>query len=154
MEMYDLKLSQRHDSMISSQAISCIRWIKETDISKTILAFIIRDGPRNVGFFYSCDAADRPRRFYWIDEDVTIGLLGCNVTWSCKYIPTFWRNILLLKYWHLPTRPHNVRSPEDQHWCILFNFWVYKNSVIFGFIICRMNWNVLTDSWKWCSQHF
>jgi hypothetical protein len=25
-----------------------------------------RDGPRNVGFFYSSHAADRPRRFYWI----------------------------------------------------------------------------------------
>jgi hypothetical protein len=23
-----------------------------------------RDGPRNVGFFYSSDEADRPRRFY------------------------------------------------------------------------------------------
>jgi hypothetical protein len=24
------------------------------------------DGPRNIGFFYSSDAADCPRRFYWI----------------------------------------------------------------------------------------
>jgi hypothetical protein len=27
-----------------------------------------RDGPRNVGFFYSSDAADWLRRFYWVTE--------------------------------------------------------------------------------------
>jgi hypothetical protein len=24
-------------------------------------------------------------------QDVGVCLLGCNVVWTCKYIPTFWR---------------------------------------------------------------
>jgi hypothetical protein len=40
---YDLKLSRRQDSIKSSRAINRVRWIKETDVSRTISVFIIRD---------------------------------------------------------------------------------------------------------------
>jgi hypothetical protein len=73
--MYDLKLLWWQDSIKSSQAIICVRWLKETDVSRTISVFIIRDdvevpddevrdGPRNGGFLYSSDAADCLRRLY------------------------------------------------------------------------------------------
>jgi hypothetical protein len=35
--------------------------------------------------------------FYWCShgvEDVCIGLLGCDVMWTCRWVPTFQRNIL------------------------------------------------------------
>jgi hypothetical protein len=41
--LYDLKLSWWQDSIKSSRAISRVRWIKETDFSKTVSVFIIRD---------------------------------------------------------------------------------------------------------------
>jgi hypothetical protein len=41
-------------------------------------------------------------------EDVNVGLLGCNTMWTCRQIPTFWRNIL-------PQSSALCYNPEDQH---------------------------------------
>jgi hypothetical protein len=27
-------------------------------------------------------------------EDIHVGLLGCNIMWTCRHKPMFWRNIL------------------------------------------------------------
>jgi hypothetical protein len=58
---------------------------------------------------------------------LAVGLLGCDAVWTCRYIPTFWRNILPLSSalimktvcftetsvsTYKSTRRHN---PEDQH---------------------------------------
>jgi hypothetical protein len=57
-------------------------------------------------------------------EDVDVGLLGCNAVWTCRYIPTFRRDILSLsspwrwrqyvppKRWYIPTSPHGVTTKK------------------------------------------
>jgi hypothetical protein len=54
--------------MKSSRAISRVRCVYWTDVSRTISVIIIgdRDGPRNVGSVQTPDTADSPRRFHRI----------------------------------------------------------------------------------------
>jgi hypothetical protein len=61
-----MKLSRRQDSIKSSTAISRVRCINETDVSRTISFLIIRDmsHPRNVGFIYTSDVSDCHTRRY------------------------------------------------------------------------------------------
>jgi hypothetical protein len=57
-------------SIKSSRAISRVRCPYETDVSRIILVTNLRDltsdGPRNVGFIQTPDAADSPRRLHGI----------------------------------------------------------------------------------------
>jgi hypothetical protein len=81
-------------SIKSSRFISRVRWKKEIDGSGTNSVFIIRDvmwyrsPTRNVGFFNSSDAADRPRRFYWILSSRMLQVVLyflCGTGWYLKY---------------------------------------------------------------------
>jgi hypothetical protein len=80
--IYDSKLSRWQNAIKSSRAISRVRCIKESDVSRTISVIIrdvISDGSRNVGFIYTSDATDWTRRLYgmyvialiWIERTLT-----------------------------------------------------------------------------------
>jgi hypothetical protein len=56
-------------------------------------------------------------------QTADIGLLGCNTMWTCRKIPTFWRNTLSpssgqyvsQKCWYLPTSPHSVTTQKTNN---------------------------------------
>jgi hypothetical protein len=62
--MYNLKLSLQLNSMKSPRAISHVRCLYETDVSRAIPDDETRDGPWNIGFIQIPDAADSPRNLY------------------------------------------------------------------------------------------
>jgi hypothetical protein len=70
-------------------------------------------------------------------EDTNVGLLGCNAVWACKYILTFWRNIMpsssglmmeTIQYIspkrYLPTSQHGIKTQKTNtdRGCIICAF--------------------------------
>jgi hypothetical protein len=105
-------LSKIPHSIQSSWAISHVRWIKETNDED-------RDGPRNVCFFYSSDAADCSRRFYCILSPRRLQIIkdtSC-ITWkyltncsSCNSEASFYRRMSVGA-----TVPHSISVTTVQH---------------------------------------
>jgi hypothetical protein len=50
----------------------------------------------------------RFRRLYCLHHHVDVGLLGCDVVWTCKLIPAFRKNILLPSSESLETQKTNI----------------------------------------------
>jgi hypothetical protein len=107
-----LELLSKIPHSIQSFLGNQLRQMKETNDED-------RDGPRNVGFFYSSDAADCLRRFYWILSPRRLQIIkdtSC-ITWkyitncsSCNSEASFYRRMSVGA-----TAPHSISVTTVQH---------------------------------------
>jgi hypothetical protein len=77
----------------------------------------------------------RPRRFdIHSGEDIDV-LLGCNIVWDRRYVPTLRRNILptlsglkietvcFWKRWYLPTGPRGLTTQNNDIYRLSYHNW-------------------------------